>query len=82
MDSGGGFGLLFGLVVLAGVVGTLWKIGTARDMARSAGLDEDRAATMAVLTDDGLEELASLLARGVISQEEHDRARADVLRSI
>ena len=50
-----GFGVLFVLVLIAGVLGTVWKVTTARRMARDAGLSEGDATTMALLTDDGFE---------------------------
>lgn len=44
----------FGLVLLLGIAGTAWRMRTARSMARSAGLDEDSAARMALVSEDGL----------------------------
>lgn len=56
-DGGGGglFALFFVLALTAGVAGTLWKVSTARRMARDAGMDERDATTMALLTDEGFE---------------------------
>jgi hypothetical protein len=55
-DGGGGlFAFFFALALVAGVAGTLWKVSTARRMARDAGMDERDATTMALLTDEGFE---------------------------
>ena len=51
----GAFVLFFVLAVLAGVAGTIWKVSTARRMARSAGMDEGDATRMALFTDEGFE---------------------------
>ncbi len=48
------FGIAFGLILVLGVAGTLWRIRTARSMARSAGLDEGTAVRMALASEDGL----------------------------
>ena len=56
IDSGmGGFAVLFVVVLLAGIGLTVWKVSTARRMARASGMDEDDATAMTLLTDDGLE---------------------------
>lgn len=48
--------LAFMVVVVAlGIAATVWRVSTARTMARRAGLDEDDAARMAMFTDNGLE---------------------------
>jgi hypothetical protein len=44
----------FALVLVLGVAGTLWRVSTARSMARAAGLDEATAGRMALVSDDGL----------------------------
>jgi hypothetical protein len=52
---GGVFAFFFVLVVLAGVGFTVWRVSTARRMARDAGMSEGDATAMALLTDNGLE---------------------------
>lgn len=59
-ESGdGGFGGLFALVLIVGIVlavGTaIWRVSTARDLARRSGLDEGDATRMALFTEGGLE---------------------------
>ncbi|MFC6342364.1 hypothetical protein ACFP8W_10265, partial [Nocardioides hankookensis] len=51
----GWFVVLFVLVLVAGVATTIWRVSTAQRMARDSGMDEGDAATMALLSDDGLE---------------------------
>jgi hypothetical protein len=46
---------LFVLIVLIGVGGTVYRVSTARRIARGAGLNEDDAAATALLTDNGLD---------------------------
>ncbi|MFC6288503.1 SHOCT domain-containing protein [Nocardioides sp. GCM10027113] len=64
-DPGGAFAILFVLAFVAAIGGMIWKASTASRMAREAGMSERDAATMALLTDDGLEAtyLASSLRR-------------------
>lgn len=50
-----GFILVFVLVLLGGVAITIWKVTTARRMARSSGMSTGDATAMTLLTDDGLE---------------------------
>ena len=50
-----GFSGLFVLALLVGVGITIWKVTTARRMARGSGMSETDATTMTLLTDDGLE---------------------------
>jgi hypothetical protein len=46
----------FGVIaVLFGVGGTLWRVSLARRMAEESGMDPDRATTMTLLSDDGLD---------------------------
>lgn len=59
----GGFGALFVLALLAGLAFTVWKVSTARRMARESGMDEGDATAMTLLTDDGFE--ATYLASNV-----------------
>lgn len=54
-DGGGGFVALFVLVLVAGVAITVWKVSTARSLARQSGMDPDVATGMTLLTDDGFE---------------------------
>jgi hypothetical protein len=49
------FGVFFVLVVIAGILGTVWKVSTARRLAEQSGMDPGDATTMALLTDNGLE---------------------------
>jgi Short C-terminal domain len=51
----GAFVALFVIVAFLGVIGVLWRVGVARQIARSSGMDERQAGTMALMTDDGLE---------------------------
>jgi hypothetical protein len=43
------------LVVLVGVAVSLWRVSLARQVARDAGMDPDRATAMTLLSDDGLD---------------------------
>jgi hypothetical protein len=52
---GDGFAVLFVLMLLLGIGTTVWKVSTARRMARDSGMDEGDATAMTLLTDDGLE---------------------------
>ena len=52
---GGGFAVLFVLVLLGGLAVTVWRVTTARRMAREAGMNERDAGTMALVSDDGFE---------------------------
>jgi hypothetical protein len=63
--AAGAFGVLFVLVILIGIGATIWKVTTARKLAREAGMDPDLATGMTLLTDDGLSAtyLASSLRR-------------------
>jgi hypothetical protein len=49
-----GFIALFILFGLVGVGITIWKVAAARQMAREAGMDPDRATGMTLLDDNGL----------------------------
>ena len=51
----GGFVALFLLVLCVGIGITIWRVSTARQLARRAGMDQDQATAMALLEDDGLE---------------------------
>lgn len=61
-----GFGVLFFLVLVAAVAGTIWKVSTARRMARESGMNQGDATAMALLTDDGFE--ATYLASNLRGQ--------------
>ena len=68
-DAGGpgdGFGVLFVLVLLAGIAFTVWKVSTARRMARDSGMDVGDATAMTLLTDEGFE--ATYLASNLRGQ--------------
>jgi hypothetical protein len=60
------FVALFVLVLVLGIAGTAWRVSTARSLARRSGLDEQSAASMAMLTDHGLE--ATYLASSLREQ--------------
>jgi hypothetical protein len=51
----GGFGVFFVLVLLLAIGGAVWRVTTARRLARNAGMDEGDATAMTLLTDNGLE---------------------------
>ncbi|MEN8704593.1 hypothetical protein BKA08_003072 [Nocardioides marinisabuli] len=57
--GGGGFEgvfvLFFVVALVAGVAGTVWKVSTARRMARESGMSERDATAMSLLSDDGFE---------------------------
>lgn len=53
--GGAGIAMLVGLVVLLGGAFTVWKVSTARRMARESGMDEDDATAMTLLSDGGFE---------------------------
>lgn len=53
--GGAGFGAVFVLVLLAGIAFTVWKVTTARRMARDSGMDVGDATAMTLLTDEGFE---------------------------
>jgi len=50
-----GFIFLFVLALLASIGVGIWKVSTARGMARQSGMDPDLATKMTLLSDDGLE---------------------------
>jgi hypothetical protein len=56
-DAGmpGAFGAFFVVAIIAGIGFTIWKVSTARRMARDSGMSEGDATAMALLTDDGFE---------------------------
>lgn len=51
----GGFAVFFVLVLLLAIGGAVWRVTTARRLARNAGMDEGDATAMTLLTDNGLE---------------------------
>lgn len=58
MSTGGssaGFEALFVLALLGGVGVLVWKVSTARRMARESGMSPGDATAMTLLTDDGFE---------------------------
>lgn len=65
-SGGGDFVALFLLALVIGVAGTVWKVSTARRMARDAGMDTGDATAMTLLTDDGFE--ATYLASNLRGQ--------------
>ena len=62
-----GFGALFVLFLFVGVGITVWKVATARRMARDSGMSEADATAMALLTDDGFE--STYLASNLRNQQ-------------
>lgn len=52
---GGGFAAFFLFALLAGIAFTVWKVATARRMARDSGMDVGDATAMTLLTDEGFE---------------------------
>ena len=52
---GAGFAVLFVLAALVGIAITVWKVTTARRLARESGMSEGDATAMSLLTDDGFE---------------------------
>ncbi|WP_028639228.1 SHOCT domain-containing protein [Nocardioides sp. URHA0032] len=86
MGSGngmGGFAVVFVLALLVGVGVTVWKVSTARRMARSSGMDEGDATEMTLLSDDGFEAtyLASNL-RPQVPAPQPSASTADRLRNL
>jgi hypothetical protein len=55
MPGDGGFAAFFLLAVVVAIGSTVWKVSTARRMARDSGMDEGDATAMTLLTDEGLE---------------------------
>lgn len=51
----GAFVALFVLALVAGIAVTVWKVSTARRMARDSGMNPDDATVMTMFTDDGFE---------------------------
>ena len=55
MSAPPGFMALFVLAFIASIGFTIWKVATARRMARDSGMNQGDATAMALLTDDGFE---------------------------
>ena len=59
MGGSGGFGTMFGVVVVLilviGIGTTIWRVSTARQLARQAGLDPDQATAVTLLGNEGLD---------------------------
>ena len=53
--ASGAFVLLFVLAAVVGVALLLWKVSTARTLARQSGMDERLATQVTLLSDDGFE---------------------------
>ena len=51
----GGIAILMVLSIIVGILATVWRVSTARRMARESGMSERDATTMSLLSDDGLE---------------------------
>lgn len=64
----GEFAGFFVLAVIVAIVSTVWKVSTARRVARNSGMDEDDATQMALFTDYGLE--ATYLAANLRPSQE------------
>lgn len=54
-DVPGFFVVLFVLALVGGVALTVWKVSTARRMARDSGMSESDATAMTLLSDEGFE---------------------------
>ena len=63
---GSSLAALFVIVLLLSVAGMVWKVSTARRMARDSGMSTGDATGMALLTDDGFE--ATYLASNLRGQ--------------
>lgn len=50
----GFFGFFFVLVLVAGIGATIWRVSTARRMARDSGMNVGDATAMALMDEDGL----------------------------
>lgn len=61
-----GFAAFFVLVLLGALGATLWRVLLARQVARDAGMNPDRATAMTLLSDDGLD--ATYLAANLREQ--------------
>jgi hypothetical protein len=76
VGSGGGipgaFVFLVVIVALAGVGLTIWKVSTARTLARQSGMDPGLATRMTLLSDDGLD--ATYLASSLRPQQREQPA--------
>lgn len=51
----GGFAALMVLALLVGLAVTVWRVSTARQLAKRAGMDAGQATALTLLEDDGLE---------------------------
>jgi hypothetical protein len=88
---GGAFAALLVLALLAGIGFTVWKVSTARRMARDSGMSVGDATAMTLLSDDGFEAtyLASNLrqptsppATPAVGGSGSSRSAADRLREL
>ncbi len=86
----GAFAFFFVLVAFAAIATTVWRVSTARRMARDSGMSESDATAMTLLSDDGFEAtyLASNLRQPPSAPAtppaapEPPRASADRLREL
>jgi hypothetical protein len=78
LGSGGGipgtFVALVVLAIIAGIAITIWKVTTARTLARQSGMSPGLATTMTLLTDDGLD--ATYLAANLRGSQQAQTAPA------
>lgn len=76
--AGSGIAGLFVLALILGLAFTIWKVSTARRMARESGMDVGDATAMALLTDNGFEStyLASNLRTSAKEQPPAPEVRA------
>jgi hypothetical protein len=85
---GGGFpaffGLFFVLAVVLAIGGTVWRVSTARRMARDSGMNVGDATAMALMDEDGLSAtyLASNLRAGATSAPPAGATAAERLREL
>lgn len=68
------FAAFFVLALLGGLAATLWRVSLARQVARDAGMDPDRATAMTLLSDDGLD--ATYLAANLRDRPDAPRAES------
>jgi hypothetical protein len=80
-----GFVLLLVLILVAGAALMIWQVSAARRMARRSGMNQDDAAAMTLLTDDGLAATylaATLRDRPAQPPQTPVRSSADRLREL
>lgn len=81
--AAGFIAIAFVVVLVQGVLGTVWRVRMARRIASDAGLDPSTAAALSVLSPHGLEEtyLAASL-RGGVAQPQPTTGAGDVAQRL